>query len=71
MVKEKPESGRMWGGDIGNLLTKDWQKQQLQKVQQLLANDVEPFGGGKKSQKQHEFIQGKKVRRCSQAFSDT
>lgn len=48
MAKEKPESGRMWGGDIGNLLTKDWQKQQLQKVQQLLANDVEPFGGEKK-----------------------
>lgn len=45
MVKEKPESGRMWGGDIGKLLTKDWQKQQLQKVQRLLANGVGPLGG--------------------------
>lgn len=74
MAKEKPESGRMWGGDIGKLLTKDWQKQQLQKARQLLANGAEPFGG-RNSRKRGEFIQGKKktnknktVRRCSQAF---
>lgn len=31
MAKEKPESGRMWGGDIGKFLTKDWQKTTIAK----------------------------------------